>query len=98
MPKRPTEEVLMVRLYVVGSPEHRELLLRRLQRWEKLRGATVMQSVEGFGSHGVARGDAAPMVVEFFDSADEAMRVIDDVRDQVDRVVFWPASTVPESL
>lgn len=88
------EEVVVVRLYLARSLKRRELLFRRLQRWEKLRGATVFQAVQGFGQHGVARGELAPAVIEFFDSRSEIDRVLEDLSPLVDHIVYWPAHTL----
>lgn len=84
----------MVRLYLARSPERRELLFRRLQQWGQLRGATVFQAVEGFGQHGIARGQVAPTVIEFFDTKAEIDRVLEDLTPLVDHIVFWSAQTV----
>lgn len=95
----PLEEIVVVRLYLSQSLERRQLLFRRLQSWQKLRGATVLQAEQGFGEHGVARGDLAPTIIEFFDTPDAVEKVVSDVRKLVDHIVLWPAQTVkrPES-
>lgn len=93
----PTEEVVVVRLYLARSVERRELLFRRLQHWEKLRGATVLQAEQGFGEHGVARGDLAPAIIEFFDTRAAAERVISDIQALVDHIIFWPAEALCRS-
>jgi PII-like signaling protein len=92
-----TEPVIMVRVYLARSPERRELLFRRLQQWEQLRGATVFQAIQGFGLHGVARGEVAPAVIEFFDSQEEVDRIVEDIAPLVDHIVFWPAHTTVQS-
>jgi len=95
----PLEEILVVRLYLAQSLERRELLFRRLQHWQKLRGATVLQAQQGFGEHGVARGELAPTIIEFFDTREAVEKVVSDVGKLVDHIVLWPAQVVkrPES-
>lgn len=87
----PKQGVVVVRLYLASSLERRELLFRRLQQWEKLKGATMMEAVQGFGAHGMARGDLVPAVIEFFDTAEAVDKVIADIRHLVDHIVSWPA-------
>lgn len=90
----PLEEILVVRLYLAQSLERRELLFRRLQQWQKLRGATVLRAEQGFGEHGIARDDLAPTIIEFFDTREAVEKVISDVGELVDHIVFWPAQAV----
>ncbi|MCP4448435.1 MAG: DUF190 domain-containing protein [Myxococcales bacterium] len=84
-------EVVVVRLYLASSHERRELLFRRLQQWEKLKGATMMEAVAGFGEHGRAKGDSIPAIIEFFETPAAAEKVIEDIRHLVDHIVSWPA-------
>ena len=84
-------EVVVVRLYLASSHERRQLLFRRLQQWEKLKGATMMEAVAGFGEHGMAQGDLVPAIIEFFETAEAAEKVIADIRHLVDHIVSWPA-------
>lgn len=87
------EEVWVVRLYLAQTAERNELLFRRLRRWEKLRGATVIEAKTGFGEHGLPAADSAPIVIEFFERPEVAQRVIKDLSDVVDHIVYWPANT-----
>jgi len=80
----------MVRVYLASSYERRQLLFRRLQQWEKLKGATMLEATAGFGEHGMAQGDLVPAIIEFFDTAEAAAKVIEDIRHLVDHVVSWP--------
>ena len=84
-------KVIVVRLYLASSLERRQLLFRRLQQWEKLKGATMMEAAAGFGEHGMAQGDLVPAIIEFFDTEEAVEKVIADIRHLVDHIVFWPA-------
>lgn len=94
MTSRASEEVVVVRLYLASSLERRELLFRRLQQWERLKGATLLQAVQGFGSHGMAQGDLAPSIIEFFDTRAEVDRVLEDLTPLVEHIVWWPAHAI----
>lgn len=87
----PKRDVLVVRLYLASSYEQRSLLFRRLQRWEKLSGATMLEAAAGFGDHGLAQADSMSTIIEFFEAAETAETVIADIRHLVDHVVVWPA-------
>ena len=87
-------EVVVVRLYFASSVERRQLLFRRLQQWEKLKGATMMEATQGFGGHGMAQGDLVPGIIEFFDSPEVVAQVLADIRHLVDHIVTWPAQEV----
>lgn len=84
-------EVVMVRLYLASSYERRQLLFRRLQQWEKLKGATMLEAAAGFGEHGMAQGDLVPAIIEFFDTKESAAKVVADIQHLVDHIVSWPA-------
>ncbi len=91
----PTRDVVMVRVYLASSHERRQLLFRRLQQWEKIKGATMLEASAGFGEHGMAHGDLVPAIIEFFETAEAAQKVIADIRHLVDHVVAWPAQEYP---
>ena len=86
----PKRDAVMVRVYLASSYERRQLLFRRLQQWEKLKGATMLEATAGFGEHGMAQGDLVPAIIEFFDTTEAAEKVIEDIRHLVDHVVSWP--------
>jgi len=87
----PAREVVVVRLYLASSYERRQLLFRRLQQWEKLKGATMMEASAGFGEHGMAQGDLVPAIIEFFETKEAAEKVIADIGHLADHIVSWPA-------
>ena len=95
MTSNDRNEVVVVRLYIASSLERRQLLFRRLQQWEKLKGATMMEAALGFGEHGMVQGDLVPAIIEFFDTPEAAQKVIEDIRHLVDHIVSWPAHEVP---
>lgn len=90
--KTSTSPVVMVRVYLASSHERQQLLFRRLQKWEKLKGATMTEATAGFGEHGMAKGTEIPAVIEFFDTEEAATQVIADIRHLADHIVSWPAT------
>lgn len=89
--ERPTEDVVVVRIYLQQDQNRREVLLRRLRDWGKVRGATFFHGVQGFGAQ--HEGSSEPLVIEFFESADKVEEALDLLGDVVDpgHVVYWPA-------
>jgi PII-like signaling protein len=94
-------EARMVRVYLSESIHELEHLLKCLHDELKVCGGTVVRGIEGYGSSGVIH-DALlvdlpvdlPLVLEFFDAPENAMKAIERISDFVDpgHVVSWPVT------
>ena len=88
-----TVDVVVVRVYLSEDQARSVTLLKRLQEWARIRGATLFHGDRGFGSHGDG-GAVLPAVLEFFEApekAEEAMALLDRIVEP-GHVVSWPAT------
>ncbi len=95
-----TNEVTMVRVYLTEGEAQLQSLLKRLQKWEKLRGVTVFRGIAGYGNSGTIHDagliDLAldlPLVLEFFDEPEKVATIVDHLNDHFKpgHIVTWPA-------
>ncbi len=95
-----SETVTMVRIYLTESDAQLKPLLEQLHDVEKVKGVTAFRGIAGFGESGKMHSSSLldmsldlPVVVEFFDSTENAMRIIEHLSSQVGsgRIVHWTA-------
>ena len=93
-------EVTMVRVYLTEGETQLKSLLKRLQKWEKLRGVTVFRGIAGNGDSGTIHDagliDLAldlPLVLEFFDEPAKIETIVDHLNEHIKpgHIVTWPA-------
>ncbi len=98
--------VTMVRIYLSEEKVHLERLLKQLQEVEQLRGVTVFRGISGYGDGGVVHSVGLldlslnlPIVVEFFDTPQKVMQVLEDLVKTVDpaHIVSWDAKQIIDS-
>lgn len=97
-----TNNVTMVRIYLTEGENQLAGLIKRLQKWEKLRGLTVFRGISGYGESGVVHDakliDLAmdlPLVLEFFDQPEKIEPVLEHLNDYIKpgHIVTWTATT-----
>jgi len=95
-----SETVTIVRVYLTESDAQLKPLLEHLHDVEKVKGVTAFRGIAGFGATGEMHSSSLldmslnlPIVVEFFDTTDNAMRIVEHLSAQIDsgRIVYWPA-------
>ena len=95
-----TTEVIMVRLYLHEASAHLTAMIKYLHDEARVRGVTVFRGVSGFGDSGRLHTSTLmdmsldlPVVVEFYDVPDNAMKIIGELNDRVKpgHIVYWPA-------
>jgi len=95
-----TNDVTMVRIYLTEGETQLKNLLKRLQKWERLRGVTVFRGIAGFGDSGTIHDagliDLAldlPLVLEFFDDPAKIQAIVDHLHEDFKpgHIVTWPA-------
>jgi len=95
-----TNDVTMVRIYLTEGETQLKSLLKRLQKWEKLRGVTVFRGIAGYGDSGTIHDagliDLAldlPLVLEFFDDPGKIQAIVDHLNKDFKpgHIVTWPA-------
>ena len=95
-----SETVTMVRIYLTESDAQLKTLLETLHDVEKVQGVTAFRGIAGFGASGKMHSSSLldlsldlPVVVEFFDSSDKAMRIVEHLSAQIGsgRIVHWNA-------
>ncbi len=95
-----TNDVTMVRIYLTEGETQLKSLLKRLQKWEKLRGVTVFRGIAGYGNSGTIHDaglvDLAldlPLVLEFFDDPGKIQTIVDHLNKDFKpgHIVTWPA-------
>ena len=95
-----TKDVIMVRVYLHEASAHLSDLLKYLHDEAKVRGVTVFRGVSGFGDSGRLHTSTLmdmsldlPVVVEFYDDAENAMKIIDELSHRIKprHIVYWPA-------
>ncbi len=93
-------EVTMVRVYLTEGETQLKSLLKRLQKWEKLRGVTVFRGIAGYGDSGTIHDagliDLAldlPLVLEFFDEPAKIETIVAHLNEHIKpgHIVTWPA-------
>ncbi len=94
-------EVTMARVYLTEGEAQLKSLLKRLQKWEKLRGVTVFRGISGYGESGVIHDaniiDLAmdlPLVVEFFDEPEKIRTIVEHLKETIKagHIVTWAAN------
>jgi PII-like signaling protein len=92
----------MVRIYLTEGETQLAGLVKRLKKWEKLRGLTVFRGISGYGESGVIHDakliDLAmdlPLVLEFFDEPEKIEPVLAHLNDYIKpgHIVTWSAKT-----
>ena len=80
-------EMVVVRMYLSRDPES---LLKRLREWGRIRGATVVEGVRGFGG---GEDQSRPVILEFFETPERAREVLEFLKtaDHGGHVLHWPA-------
>lgn len=95
-----TIDVTMVRVYLTEERAHLSKLLARLNDEHRVRGVTVFRGIAGFGQSGEIHSSSLldvsldlPVVIEFFDEADKAAVVMEELYAIVGagHIVSWPA-------
>lgn len=95
-----TIEVTLVRVYLTEEKGHLSRLLKHLDDEHKVRGVTVFRGIAGFGPSGQIHSSSLldvsldlPVVIEFFDEADKAEAVMEELYAVVGpgHIVSWPA-------
>ena len=101
-----TIEVTMVRVYLTEEKAHLSRLLKRLNDEHRVRGVTVFRGIAGFGQSGELHASSLldvsldlPVVIEFFDEAEKAAVVMEELYAVVgrDHIVSWPAHLAIEN-
>jgi len=96
-----TTEVIMVRIYLHEASAHLAELIKYLHDVAKVRGVTVFRGVSGFGDsgrlHAATLTDMSldlPVVVEFYDLPDQALKTIEELSQRVKprHIVYWKAN------
>jgi PII-like signaling protein len=79
-------EVTVVRLYLNEGEAQLESLLKRLHDWEKVKGVSVFRGIAGFGDSGeihtskfIDLGMELPLVVEFFDTPEKVVAIMEHI-------------------
>ena len=95
-----TKEVIMVRVYLHEASAHLMAMIKYLHDEAKVRGVTVFRGVSGFGDSGRLHASTLmdmsldlPVVVEFYDDPENAMKIIGELNNRVKsgHIVYWPA-------
>lgn len=101
-----TIEVTMVRVYLTEEKAHLSKLIKRLNDEHRVRGVTVFRGIAGFGQSGEIHSSSLldvsldlPVVIEFFDEADKAAVVMEELYAVVGsgHIVSWPAHLATEN-
>ncbi len=101
-----TIEVTMVRVYLTEERAHLSKLIKRLNDEHRVRGVTVFRGVAGFGQSGEIHSSSLldvsldlPVVIEFFDEAEKAAVVIEELYTIVGsgHIISWLANLTIES-
>jgi len=94
--------VTMVRIYLTEGEKQLGGLVKRLQKWEKLRGLTVFRGIIGYGESGVIHEAKfidlsvdLPLVLEFFDAPEKIDPILEHLNDYIKpgHIVTWSATT-----
>ena len=97
-----SDEVLMVRIYCTESEHKLDTLLNLLHDQEKVAGVTAFRGIAGFGRSGKMHTASLldmsldmPVIIEFFDRPEKAMRVMEHIESLVPagHMVSWRART-----
>ncbi len=100
-----TIEVTLVRVYLTEEKAHLSRLLKRLNDEHRVRGVTVFRGIAGFGQTGALHSSSLldvsldlPVVIEFFDEAEKAAALIEELYTVVGpgHIVSWPAQLTIE--
>ncbi len=100
-----TIEVTLVRVYLTEEKAHLSRLLKRLNDEHRVRGVTVFRGIAGFGQTGALHSSSLldvsldlPVVIEFFDEAEKAAVLIEELYTVVGpgHIVSWPAQLTIE--
>ena len=95
-----SEVVTMVRIYLTEADAQLKSLLEQLHDVEKVKGVTAFRGIAGFGASGKMHSSSLldmsldlPVVVEFFDNTENAMRIVNHLSTQIGpgRIVHWDA-------
>jgi len=95
-------KMMMVRVYIMEAEKQLKPILSYLHDKAKVRGVTVFRGVSGFGQSGQMHTASLvdlslnlPMTVEFFDSNDRIVDIIQHLNSFVEpgHIVSWPVDT-----
>ncbi len=93
-------EVTVVRIYISEGQAQLDILLKRLQEWEHVRGVSVFRAIAGFGDSGKLHTSKLidlsldlPLVVEFFDAPEKAAEIIEHLGNIIKpgHILSWDA-------
>lgn len=93
-------DVVIVRIYLHEAKAHQEELMKFLHDESKVRGVTVFRGITGFGVSGKYHSSKLmdmsldlPVVVEFFDIPEKAIKIIEELNKKINpgHIVYWPA-------
>lgn len=92
----------MVRIYLSESRDHYERLVNWLYADGRVQGVSVFRAIEGFGKDRKMKTSSLinlslelPVVIEFFDTPEIIIGVLEQVQEmvKVDHIVTWSAQS-----
>lgn len=95
-----SQQITVVRIYMLEGTDHTEEVLRILHDEEKVPGVTVIRGIEGYGESGEIHTSSLltlsldlPLIIEFFDESERAEHVIFTLREKLElkHIISWPA-------
>lgn len=96
-----TRDVTMVHIYLTEGDKMLDQLMKQLHDEEKVSGVTVLRGITGFGKQGHIHSSSLidvsfdlPLVIEFFDSAEKVIKIIEDIQPLIEpgHIVSWSAT------
>ena len=96
-----TRDVTMVHIYLTEGDKLLNQLMQQLHDEEKVCGVTVLRGITGFGKQGHIHSSSLidvsfdlPLVIEFFDSAEKIIKIIEDIQPLIEpgHIVSWSAT------
>jgi PII-like signaling protein len=96
-----TRDVTMVHIYLTEGDKMLDQLMKLLHDEEKVSGVTVLRGITGFGKQGHIHSSSLidvsfdlPLVIEFFDSSEKVIKIIEDIQPLIDpgHIVSWSAT------
>lgn len=94
------ESVRITRLYLTEADHQLKQIMQYLHDDEKVAGVTVYRGIEGFGKSGEIHQSSLidlafdlPIIIEFQDQPEKALRVIQHVKENFEnlKIVSWLA-------
>ncbi|MFT7413476.1 MAG: prepilin-type processing-associated H-X9-DG protein [Methylophagaceae bacterium] len=96
------KNITMVRIYLSESRDHYERLVNWLYADGRVQGVSVFRAIEGFGKDRKMKTSSLinlslelPVVIEFFDTPEIIIGVLEQVQEmvKVDHIVTWSAQS-----